>query len=75
MLIPGVPDEHLVRQHWRDGGGRGSLGYRHLPSGISVSRQCPPGVPVSVVDADLLAELAARLRDEGSVAARGESGG
>jgi hypothetical protein len=75
MLIPGVPDEHLARQHWREGGGRGALGYRHLPSGISISRQCPPGVPVAVVDAELLAELAERLRGEWIGAGREESGG
>ena len=74
MLIPGVPDEDLARQHWREGGGRGTLGYRHLPSGISVSRQCPPGVPVAVVDAELLAELAERLRDEWAGAGRGVGG-
>ena len=62
MSIPGVPDEDLMRRHRRYGGGRGALGYRHLPSGISVSRDCPPGVSVSVIDAELLAELAERLR-------------
>lgn len=65
MLIPGVPDEHLAMQHWNDGGGHGTLGYRHLPSGISVSRLCPPTVRLSVINAELLAELAERLRAEG----------
>jgi hypothetical protein len=74
MLIPGVSDEHLARQHWNNGGGRGSLGYRHLPSGISVSRPCRPGVPVSVIDAELLAELGERLRAEGLPAERSRPG-
>ena len=65
MMIPGAPDEHLERLHWNEGGGRGSLGYRHLPSGILVSRTCRADVPVRVTDAELQAELAERLRAEG----------
>lgn len=69
---PDVPDEHLARHHWNDGGGRGSLGYTHLPSGIKVWRQCPPGVPVHIVDAELRAELAERLRSDGSLSTEGD---
>jgi hypothetical protein len=65
MRIPGVADEDLVRLHWRGGGGRGSLGYRHLPSGISVYRECAPGVPVRAIDTELLIELQEALRSQG----------
>jgi hypothetical protein len=65
MRIPGVPDEHLERNHWNLGGGRGALGYRHQPSGTSVYRECPAQVPVQVVDAELLFELQEELRTRG----------
>jgi hypothetical protein len=65
MRIPGVDDEDLERLHWRHGGGRGALGYRHLPSGISVYRECPPGVPVRAIDTELLVELQEALRSRG----------
>jgi hypothetical protein len=68
VRIPGVPDGHLVRQHWNLGGGRGILEYRHLPSGISVCRPCPAGVPLQVIDTGLLAELGERLQAEGILA-------
>jgi hypothetical protein len=65
MSIPGIDDKDLQRQHWRDGDGRGALGYRHLPSGVSVYRECGPGVPLRVIDAELLAELEEQLRLQG----------
>jgi hypothetical protein len=65
MSIPGVPDEHLARTHWRHGGGRGALGYVHLPTGISVYRECSPGASVHAVDAELLIELREALRSRG----------
>jgi hypothetical protein len=73
MVLPGIPDEHLARLHWNEGGGRGSLAYRHLPSGITVRRDCPPGVPVHSIDAELLAELAESLRSEGLLAGANET--
>ena len=65
MSIPGIDDKDLQRQHWRFDGGHSSLGYRHLPSGVSVYRECRPGVPVRVIDAELLAELEEQLRLQG----------
>ena len=65
MSIPGVPDEHLERHHWRGGGGRGAIGYLHLPTGISVYRECSPGVSVHAIDAELLVELQEALRSRG----------
>lgn len=65
MSIPDIPDEHLARQHWRGGEGRGCLGYVHVPTGISVSRECPPGVSVHAIDAELLIELRDLLRSRG----------
>jgi hypothetical protein len=61
MLIPGVPNEHLEGLQRRRQDGRGALGYRHVPSGIVVSRPCQPDVPVHVINAEALAELAERL--------------
>lgn len=68
MLIPGIPDEHLARLHWNNGSGRGILGYRHLPSGIFVTRPCPEGMPVMLINAELLVELEERLKSEGRLA-------
>lgn len=65
MIMPGIPDEHLARHHWRGGGGRGSIGYTHRPSGISVSRECSAGVSVHAIDAELLIELREALRSRG----------
>jgi hypothetical protein len=65
MCIPGIDVKHLERQHWCYAGGRGALGYRHLPSGGLVLHECPPGVPVRVIDAELLAELQEKLRLRG----------
>lgn len=65
MLIPGVADEELARLHWRGVSGRGALGYRHLPSGIEVHRECPPGVPVRAIDAELRLELQEALQSRG----------
>jgi hypothetical protein len=57
MLIPGVPEEDLERLHWNYGGGRGAVGYRHIPSGITVARECSPDVPNSFFDREALTEL------------------
>jgi hypothetical protein len=65
MLIPGIPDEDLERLHWNYGGGRGAAGYRHIPSGITVARECPPGVPTRHVYEAALAELQRKLREQG----------
>ena len=65
MLIPGVPDEHLEWFHGNYGRGKGAVGYRHLPSGIVVSRKCPPDVPVLQIGEELLAELKEKLRQGG----------
>jgi hypothetical protein len=73
MMIIGVPDEQLARTHWRHGGGRGALGYRHIPSGISVYRECPAGVPVQAIDAELLIELQEALRSRGNIPAATEA--
>jgi hypothetical protein len=66
-MIIGVPDEQLERIHWRHGGGRGALAYRHIPSGISVYRECPAGVAVRAIDAELLIELQEALRSRGMI--------
>lgn len=63
--MEGILDEHLARYHWNYGNGRGALGYRHLPSGVSVYRDCAPAVPVRGIDAELLIELQEELRSRG----------
>ena len=73
MGLPGVPDDHLERLHWREGGGRASLGYWHRPSGITVRSRCPPGVSLHALDVELLAQLGEKLRAEGLLAGTGES--
>ncbi len=65
MSISGVPDEHLERHHWKGSEGRGALGYLHRPTGISVYRECSPGVSVHAIDAELLIELREALRSRG----------
>jgi hypothetical protein len=62
--IAGLPDNQLERIHWNYGGGRGALGYRHLPSGITVIRECS-AVPVVQVEEQLRAELKERLQSAG----------
>jgi hypothetical protein len=64
-MIAGVPHSELEQLHWNHGGGRGALGLRHLPYGIAVVRECPPGVPVLRVIRELEAELKERLRHGG----------
>ena len=61
MAIAGVRDEDLVRFHSRSGGGRGELGYRHLPTGIVVCRPTCPDTPVVELDRALQVELRDRL--------------
>jgi hypothetical protein len=65
MLIPGISDEDLERLHWNCGGGRGAAGYRHIPSGIIVARECLPDVPTRHVYEAALAELKRELRKQG----------
>jgi len=65
MRIPGVPDEHLEWFHENYGHGKGTVGYRHLPSGITVSRTCLPDIALSRLDRELVAELHEKLRERG----------
>lgn len=74
MLIPGVPDEDLERLHWNDGGGRGAAGYRHVPSGITVARECLPDIPTRHFYEEALAELERMLRERGLVSSNGGNG-
>jgi mannose-6-phosphate isomerase-like protein (cupin superfamily) len=65
LRIPGIPDDELLRQHWRGAhGSDGALGYTHRPTGISVRRDCDAR-PVRLIDEDLLRELAELLRANG----------
>jgi hypothetical protein len=75
MLIPGVPDEDLERLHWNHGGGRGAAGYRHVPSGITVARECLPDVPTRLFYEEALAELEQELRERGLLSKNGETRG
>jgi hypothetical protein len=65
MRIPGVADTDLVQMHWNYGGGRGAIAHRHVPSGITVRRECPPDVSVHQLDSELLVELTDKLRAAG----------
>lgn len=47
------------------GGGRGAVGYRHVPSGITVGRECPPNVPIRQVGKEARAEFIQVLRERG----------
>jgi hypothetical protein len=73
MSIKGVPDEHLIRQHWHGPGGVGAIRYQHVPSGISVERQFAGSVPVRTIDTELLRELAGLLRAKSVLSAEDES--
>src|SRR5262249_36911054 len=73
MTIPGVPDEDLLRLHWNYGGGRGAVGYRHIPSGITVARDCLPDVPTRQFYEEALAELERQLRERGLLLSTGET--
>jgi len=64
-LVPGIPNEEVHLMHWNYGGGRGATGYRHVPSGITVGRECPPNVPIRQVDKEALAEFIQVLRERG----------
>jgi hypothetical protein len=64
MLIAGIPDADLERIHWRYGGGRGAVGYRHVPSGITAVRECLD-LPVRHYCAEALTELERKLREQG----------
>jgi hypothetical protein len=66
MVIPEIPDNHLQRLHWYLGPGKGSeYGYKHLPSGIMVGGAKPPGLTVFEFDRQLIAQLAAKLKEVG----------
>jgi hypothetical protein len=67
VLIPGVPDHKLEQLHWNHGGGEGTLGDRHVPSGITVSKETPSDRPVWVAYQELAAELKERLAAAGVV--------
>jgi hypothetical protein len=73
MLIPGIPDSHLERLHWNYGGGRGAHGLRHLPSGITVSRESVPGIPSWQTMPELAADLQAKLSRAGIIAPRSQT--
>jgi hypothetical protein len=73
MLIPGIPVADLERIHWRHGGGRGTVGFRHKPSGITVERECPSDVPVRCCDEAALAQLVRELRERGLLADRAQT--
>jgi hypothetical protein len=66
MLIPGVPDNELELLHWNYGGGRGAVGLRHTPSGITVYRECLPNTCVWQQIRTLKVELEDKLRIMGS---------
>jgi hypothetical protein len=74
-LTPGIPDEHLERIHWNYGGGKGALGFRHIPSGITVARECPRGVPIVDIDRELQAELKEKLLRAGIIRGEAQTGG
>lgn len=65
MRIPGIPDSELERVHWNYGQGRGAYALRHLPSGLTVGRECLPGAPSWQLEQELLAELTEKLRSAG----------
>ena len=65
MLIPGIPNEDLERLHWNHGGGLGAAGYRHVPSRLTVTRECLPDIPTRRFYDEALAELEWQLRQRG----------
>lgn len=67
-MIPGIPENELEQLHWNFGGGRGALGLRHIPSGISVERECPPNVTLFQVLHELTLELQEKLGQAGFMA-------
>ena len=73
MRIPGVQDNELCRLHRNYGKGRGALGLRHEPSGLTVFRECTPGVPVLQIMRELESELRTKLQNAGLVRADAES--
>ena len=67
MRIPGVQDNELCRLHWNYGKGRGALGLRHEPSGLTVFRECTPGIPVLQIMRELESELRTKLQNAGLI--------
>jgi hypothetical protein len=66
--MPGIPDDELVRLHWNHGRGEGSsVGLRHRPSGITVTRECAPNAHVHEIAQELIVELSDKLRTAGLV--------
>jgi hypothetical protein len=65
LQMYGVPNNDLERLHWNYGNGRGAAGYRHVPSGITVARECLPDIPVRYVYDEVLADLERELRKQG----------
>jgi hypothetical protein len=55
-----IPKHQMERVHYNYGGGRGSYLLRHLPSGVSVHRECLPDIPNS----KLLEMLEGELKDK-----------
>lgn len=63
-LIVGVPNADLEIIHWNyGGGGRGAVGIRHVPSGITAVRECLE-LPVRHYRDEALAELERELRQQ-----------
>jgi hypothetical protein len=54
--------EALRGLHWNSGG-RGAIGYRHVPSDITVICECLPDVPVRHFYEEALAEFPRQLRE------------
>lgn len=59
-----IDDDQLKWEHWNVGGAMGSVRVTHLPTGVSVSRDCEPTVPVLQIHALLLRELELALAHE-----------
>jgi hypothetical protein len=74
MLIPGVPDSDLKRLHWIHGRGRGALGLCHVPSGVTVVRECLPDTRPCQVMQELEAELSESLQSAGLIAGTDRTG-
>jgi hypothetical protein len=67
MRIDGVPDYEMERFHWNNGHGKGAIGLRHKPSGITVTRECPSDVPVLRLEEELWVELKVKLEAAGVI--------
>jgi hypothetical protein len=68
MIIPGIPDDQLERNHCYKGPSKGGeCALKHLPSGIIAGGPKPPEMTIHQFNRQLIAELTMKLKAAGII--------